>query len=95
MALNPSDVAKIAQLARLDIDDSDTQVYADRLGNILDMVAQLQAVDTDGIEPMAHPMDATQRLRDDVVTETNKRDAYQAIAPTTEDGLYLVPRVIE
>mgnify|MGYP001005772888 CR=1 FL=1 len=65
------------------------------LGNILDLVDQLGAADTDSVEPMAHPLNAVQRLRADEVTETNQREAFQAIAPATENGLYLVPRVIE
>ncbi|HAS75845.1 MAG TPA: Asp-tRNA(Asn)/Glu-tRNA(Gln) amidotransferase GatCAB subunit C, partial [Marinobacter adhaerens] len=65
------------------------------LGNILDLVDQLAAADTDSVEPMAHPLNAVQRLRADEVTETNQREAFQAIAPATENGLYLVPRVIE
>ena len=65
------------------------------LNNILGLIDAMQAVDTSGIEPMAHPLGATQRLRADAVTETNQRDAYQAIAPAVESGLYLVPKVIE
>lgn len=95
MALDPQDIASIAHLARLQVADTEAPAYAERLGNILEMVAQLQAIDTDAVEPMAHPMDATQRLREDIVSETNQRDAYQSIAPATEAGLYLVPQVIE
>lgn len=69
--------------------------YVRNLSNILDLVDQLSAVDTTGVEPMAHPLDMTQRLREDVVTETNHREKYQAVAPEVEDGLYLVPKVIE
>lgn len=95
MALEPQEVAKIAHLARIAIDDADIPAYTDRLSNILDMMTQLQNANTDGVAPMAHPMDATQRLRPDTVTETNQRDAYQQLAPATEAGLYLVPKVIE
>lgn len=95
MALTAADVAKIAHLARLELTaDEEGQVTA-RLNDILGLIDRLQAADTTGTKPMAHPMDATQPLRDDVVTETNHRDAYQKIAPATEAGLYLVPKVIE
>ena len=95
MALTAADVAKIAHLARLQLSAEEEGQVTDRLNDILSLVDQLQAADTAGIEPMAHPMDATQPLRVDVVSETNQRDAYQAIAPATEAGLYLVPKVIE
>jgi len=95
MALEKSDVEKIAHLARLQIDETKVPDYVSTLSSILDLITRLQAVDTDNIEPMAHPLDATQRLREDEVTETDKRDKYQAIAPATEAGLYLVPKVIE
>ncbi|PIE41957.1 MAG: Asp-tRNA(Asn)/Glu-tRNA(Gln) amidotransferase GatCAB subunit C [Gammaproteobacteria bacterium] len=95
MALDNNEVAKIAHLARIKMDDSKAPEYADSLSSILDLVEQLQAADTSNIEPMAHPMDATQRLRPDEITETNQREAYQAVAPATEDGLFLVPKVIE
>ncbi|MCK4710630.1 MAG: Asp-tRNA(Asn)/Glu-tRNA(Gln) amidotransferase subunit GatC, partial [Gammaproteobacteria bacterium] len=65
------------------------------LSSILDLVDQMSAVNTDDVEPMAHPMDASQRLRADIVTETNQREKFQSVAPKTEDGLYLVPQVIE
>ena len=95
MSLEKQDVEAIAHLARLAIDDADIPQYTRDLSNILDFVEQLAAVDTQGIEPMAHPMDATQRLRTDVVTESDQRDHFQAHAPQTENGLYLVPKVIE
>lgn len=95
MALTEDDVAKIAHLARLQVTDAERSALSARLSSILDLIAQLQAAPTDGIEPMAHPLDAVQRLRPDQVTETNQRDAYQAIAPAVEAGLYLVPKVIE
>ena len=95
MALDNNEVAKIAHLARIEIDESKAPEYADSLSSILGLVEQLQAADTGDIEPMAHPLDATQRLRVDEVTETNHRDEYQAVAPATEDGLFLVPKVIE
>lgn len=95
MALTRTDVEKIAHLARLAISDADAQQHTEALSNILGMIDQIQAVNTTVIIPMAHPLDATQRLRPDVVTETNQREHFQAIAPKTEDGLYLVPQVIE
>ncbi|MDB6051377.1 MAG: Asp-tRNA(Asn)/Glu-tRNA(Gln) amidotransferase GatCAB subunit [Pseudomonas sp.] len=95
MALNRSDVEKIAHLARLGLNDADILRTTDALNNILGLVDQMQAVDTSGIEPLAHPLEASQRLRADIVTERNQRDTYQAIAPAVQNGLYLVPKVIE
>ncbi|MDX5373629.1 MAG: Asp-tRNA(Asn)/Glu-tRNA(Gln) amidotransferase subunit GatC [Pseudomonadaceae bacterium] len=95
MALERSDVEKIAHLARLGLNEGDIPQTTATLNNILGLIDAMQAVDTSGIEPMAHPLDATQRLRADTVTEENRRDAYQAIAPAVENGLYLVPKVIE
>lgn len=95
MTLTAADVAKIAHLARLQLSAEEEGRVTDRLNDILHLIDDLQAATTAGVEPMAHPTDATQPLRDDAVTETNRRDAYQAIAPATEAGLYLVPKVIE
>jgi len=95
MSLDKTQVEKIAHLARLQIDPADVPEYATNLSNILDLVEQMDAVDTEGVDPMAHPTDAVQRLREDVVTETDQRDQFQAIAPQVENGLYLVPKVIE
>lgn len=95
MALERSDVEKIAHLARLGLNDGDIPRTTETLNNILGLIDSMQAVDTDGIEPLAHPLEATQRLRADEVTEENHRDAYQAIAPAVENGLYLVPKVID
>lgn len=95
MSVSDSDIDKIAQLARIGIDQADLHEVAQRINSILAMVDEMQAVDTDDVEPMAHPLDATQRLRADEVTEMNRRDAFQAIAPNSQDGLYLVPKVIE
>ena len=95
MALDAADVEKIAHLARLGIDAGDIPDYCRSLSDILDFVAQLNAVDTAGTEPLAHPLEATQRLRPDVVTETDNRENFQQVAPHTEAGLYLVPKVIE
>lgn len=95
MSLSLDDVSRIARLARIEISPAETAQTCERLNGILDFVAQLQAVDTAGIEPMAHAVDVVQRLRPDVVTEVDRRDAFQVIAPETEAGLYLVPKVIE
>ena len=95
MALNDDDIRKIAWLARLQIDEADIPKYADELSRVLELVDQLNQIPTDDIEPMAHPTEAVQRLRADEVTEENQRDKFQTIAPQSEAGLYLVPRVIE
>ena len=95
MALERSDVEKIAHLARLGLNDTDLPQTTATLNSILGLIDAMQAVDTTGIEPLAHPLEATQRLRADTVTEQNQRDAYQAVAPAVENGLFLVPKVIE
>jgi aspartyl-tRNA(Asn)/glutamyl-tRNA(Gln) amidotransferase subunit C len=95
MALEAAQVEKIAHLARLGIDADDVPGYARNLSAILAFVEQLSRVDTTGVEPLAHPLEATQRLRPDVVTEPDEREKFLRNAPLTEAGLYLVPRVIE
>ena len=95
MSLDNNTVQQIARLARLEIDEKDLEKYRTELSNILDLVAQMEACDTDKIEPMTHPFDATLRLREDKITEQNQRDKFQKIAPATEQGLYLVPKVID
>lgn len=95
MSLTRADVEKVARLARLAMDDQEIQAAQAQLNNIFGLIAEMQAVDTTGVAPMSHSQDLSQRLREDVVTETNQREAFQAIAPQTEDGLYLVPQVIE
>ena len=95
MSLEKQDVEKIAHLAMLAIDDKDVPEYVSELSRILELVEQMDAVDTDGIEPMAHPQDVSQRLREDKETESNQRDDFQKNAPLVEQGLFLVPRVIE
>ncbi|HTN34266.1 MAG TPA: Asp-tRNA(Asn)/Glu-tRNA(Gln) amidotransferase subunit GatC [Marinobacter sp.] len=95
MTISRKDIEKIAVLARIRVDDEQISALEKDLGNILELVNQLGAANTDQIEPMSHPLDAVQRLRSDVVTETNQREAFQAIAPAIDSGLYLVPRVIE
>jgi aspartyl-tRNA(Asn)/glutamyl-tRNA(Gln) amidotransferase subunit C len=93
--LSAVEVKKIAHLARLGIEEQNVAAYADDLNNVLTLMTQMSELDTTGIKPMAHPMDQVQRLRADVVSETNQRDYFQTIAPQTEEGLYLVPKVIE
>jgi aspartyl-tRNA(Asn)/glutamyl-tRNA(Gln) amidotransferase subunit C len=95
MALSQEEIHKLAVLARLNIDDDMVDSVTGKISDILSMVDALQAVNTDNVEPMANPLDATARLRADTVTESDQRQAFQAIAPNTEDGLYLVPRVID
>ena len=95
MAIDRSDIEKIAKLARLNINEDEITEVTDSISNILSLVDKMQSADTTGIEPMAHPMDAVQRLRPDIVTEKNEREKFQKIAPATEAGLYLVPKVIE
>ena len=95
MSLDKTDIEKIAYLARLAIDEDDIPDYARDLSNIFNLVEQLSDANTTNISPMAHPFDAHQRLREDVVTETNQRELFQSIAPKTDAGVYLVPQVIE
>ncbi|MDT4330251.1 Asp-tRNA(Asn)/Glu-tRNA(Gln) amidotransferase subunit GatC [Methylomonas sp. MED-D] len=95
MSLTANDVKKIAYLARLGIEESQVEHYAKDLSNMLDLMTRMGQTDTAGIAPMAHPLDQTQRLRADTAVETNQRAHFQAIAPQTEAGLYLVPKVIE
>lgn len=93
--LNTTDVMKIAYLARLNISEQEVPRYVRELSNILDLVEQMNRVDTGSVEPMAHPLDVGQRLREDIVTEKDQRELFQSIAPQVEAGLYLVPQVIE
>ncbi len=95
MPLNLADVEKVARLARLAMSAQELHAAHAQLSNIFGLIAEMQAVDTQGIEPMSHAQDLAQRLREDKVTETNQREAFQAIAPQVEHGLYLVPQVIE
>ena len=95
MSITPEEVLKIANLARLQIKEDEVEQYAKDLSSIIGLVEQMNAVDTKNIVPMAHPLDATQRLREDEVREENQRDTFQAVAPAAEKGLYLVPKVIE
>ena len=100
MSLALSDVKRLAILAQLDLTDDQADATLTKLNGIFALVEQMRAVDTSGVEPLNHPIAALQhglslRLRDDLVTEPNRREDYQAVAPATQDGLYLVPKVIE
>lgn len=95
MSLDAEDISKIAQLARLGLDDADIGAYSRDLSAILAFVETMKRVDTRGIEPLAHPLEMSQRLRTDAVTETDQRARFQANAPAASEGLYLVPKVIE
>ncbi len=95
MTLTADDVKKIAYLARLGIDQQDVESYTKDLSGMLELMTQMGETNTDGVLPMAHPMDQSQRLRVDEVTEQDNRNNFQAIAPQIEEGLYLVPKVIE
>ena len=95
MALDKEAVVRIAHLARLGVEASECEGYARNLSDILAFVEQLNALDTSGVEPLAHPLEASQRLRFDEVTESDQRHRFQRIAPKVEAGLYLVPRVID
>jgi aspartyl-tRNA(Asn)/glutamyl-tRNA(Gln) amidotransferase subunit C len=95
MSLTADQVRQVAHLARLEIRPEQVEHYAAQLSRILDMVGELSKVDTQGVEPMAHPLAMNQRLRPDEVTEPDRRTEYQAHAPAVQDGLFLVPKVIE
>lgn len=95
MSLERSDVERIAHLARLQLNEQELPAYTDSLNAILGLIDQLQSIDTTGVDPLAHPLDAVQYLRPDEVSESNQREALQACAPAVENGLFLVPRVIE
>ena len=95
MSLTLEQVRRVAHLARIEVSDAEAGTTLGHLNGIFTLIEEMQAVDTRGVTPMAHAQDLSQRLRDDVVTEQNQREAFQAIAPETESGLYLVPKVIE
>ena len=95
MSLTLEQVKRIAHLARIEISDDEALTTQGHLNGIFQLIEQMQAVDTAGVEPMAHAQDVSQRLREDAVPEVDRRAAYQAVAPETEAGLYLVPKVIE
>jgi len=95
MSIERQKIEKLATLSRIAIGEDTITEVSERLSSVLELVDQLQAVNTEGVEAMSHPMKATQRLREDEVSEINQREAFQAVAPDTEDGLFLVPKVIE
>ncbi|GMQ90941.1 MAG: Asp-tRNA(Asn)/Glu-tRNA(Gln) amidotransferase subunit GatC [Gammaproteobacteria bacterium] len=95
MTLGRDDIQKIAILARLEVNAQELEHYTQTLSQILGLIDQMNAVDTSSVSPMAHPQDVSLRLREDRVGETDRREQFQKIAPETENGLYLVPRVIE
>ena len=100
MSLELLDVKRIANLAKLELSETQAEATLEKLNGIFSLAEQLKAVDTTGVEPLSHPIAAIRddvflRLREDLVTESNHREAYQAVAPKTQDGLYLVPKVIE
>ncbi len=95
MSIEKQTIENLATLARLEIDDQRVEEISQRLGSVLELVDQLQAADTNNLMDNSQAPEATQRLREDKVTESDQRDAFQAIAPDTEDGLYLVPKVID
>ncbi len=95
MSLTPEEVKKIAHLARLNFSDNDLAYYTPQLSNILNFVEHMSEIDTTQVEPLAHPLDLSQRLRPDTISEPNQRELFQSIAPEVKVGLYLVPKVIE
>jgi len=95
MALTQDDVYRIAHLARIEIDAADAEEIRAKLASIFGLIEELVAVDTTGVEPMAHAQEVTLPLRDDLATEPDLRERYQAVAPAVEDGLYLVPKVLD
>ena len=95
MAIDRSTIESVAHLARLSISEDEVRQTTDKITAIMNLINEMQAVNTDGVEPLAHPLDAVQRLRADEVIEVNQRDNLQANAPATEEGLFLVPKVIE
>lgn len=95
MSLTLDQVHRVALLARIELSQAEAERTRDQLNGIFGLIEQMQAVDTSGVEPMSHAVDLSQRLREDKVTETDQRDAFQRVAPEVEAGLYLVPKVIE
>ena len=95
MSLSQDDVRRIARLARIAVSDDEVAASQTQLNQIFALIEEMRAIDTTGIEPMAHAQDVMLRLREDVATAPNRREAFQAVAPSVESGLYLVPKVIE
>ena len=95
MALTLEDVERVAHLARIAIDEPEARAVLSQINDVFRLIAEMQAVDTRGVEPMSHALDVVQRLRKDSVTESDQHAAFQSVAPQVESGLYLVPKVIE
>jgi aspartyl-tRNA(Asn)/glutamyl-tRNA(Gln) amidotransferase subunit C len=95
MSFSLEDVKRAASLARLEISDAESQQILDQLSGVFELIAKMESVDTEGVEPMAHAQDIVARLRADVVTESDKHELFQSIAPAVDADLYLVPKVIE
>ena len=95
MSIDRDDIVKVSRLAKIHLNEADIPELTQRINRILSMVDDMQSIDTTGIEPMANPMDAIQHLRDDVVTEKNQREQLMENAPVSEDGLFLVPQVLD
>lgn len=95
MTISAEEVLKIAALARLQIQAEEAEHYAIDLSKIVSLAKQMDAVDTRGVTPLAHPLEVTQRMREDKVTETDRREEFQTLAPKVQRGLYMVPKVIE
>ncbi len=95
MSLDLAQIRRVAGLARIAVSEEEARATAEQLAGVLGLIAEMQAVDTTGVEPMSHALDVVQRLREDAVTETDRHAEFQAIAPAVEAGLYLVPKVIE
>jgi aspartyl-tRNA(Asn)/glutamyl-tRNA(Gln) amidotransferase subunit C len=95
MSLTPDDVRRLARLARIEIEAEESHALLDRLNGVLGLIDEMRRVDTQGIQPMSHALDVSQRLRPDEVREADRREAYQSVAPAVQDGLYLVPKVID
>lgn len=95
MSLDPEQIHRLAKLVRLKIDEAEAEYFSDQLSDIIELVEQMNRIDTDHVEPMSHPQDMTLRMREDAVTEVDRHQEFQAVAPNAESGLYLVPRVVE
>ena len=95
MSLSPAELIRIAQLARIELTPTEIEPTCAQLNHIFGFIEQLGAAPTEGVEPMSHAVELSQRLREDVITKTNQREKFQALAPDTENGLYLVPKVME
>ncbi len=95
MLIGQKEVEIISKLAAISVTSSEVDAVAEKLSNILDLFSQMEAVNTEGVQPMAHPLDQVQRLREDLVTEIDQHEKYQKLAPASEGAMYLVPQVIE